>query len=92
VLTDDERSALGVLARSRTAAARLVTRARIVLAAADGTENQSIAAGLNVAEGTVRLWRNRFASQRLPGIERDQPGRGRKIVRAHEALDTIKNQ
>ncbi len=70
VLTDEQRSALGVLARSRTAAARLVTRARIVLLAADGAENQSIAASLNVAEGTVRLWRSRFAGLRLPGIAR----------------------
>jgi transposase len=89
VLTDDERSALGVLARSRTAAARLVTRARIVLMAADGVENQSIAASLNVAEGTVRLWRNRFASQRLPGIERDLPGRGRKPTKRQHWAQTI---
>jgi len=89
VLTDDERSALGVLARSRTAAARLVTRARIVLMAADGAENQSIAASLNVAEGTVRLWRSRFASQRLPGIERDKPGRGRKATKRRHWARTI---
>jgi len=89
VLTDDERSTLTNLARSRTVAARLVTRARIVLAAAEGTENQDIAGALRVAEGTVRLWRRRFARDRLPGIERELPGRGRKATKRKHWARTI---
>lgn len=54
VLSDEERATLTTWARSRTAPARLVTRARIVLAAADGAENQDIAAALGLARGTVR--------------------------------------
>jgi len=89
VLTDDERSALAGLARSRTAAARLVTRARIVLAAADGVENQDIAATLGVAEGTVRMWRRRFAEERRPGIEQERPGRGRRPTKRKHWARTI---
>jgi len=89
VLTDDERRSLTGLARSRTAAARLVMRARIVLAAAEGRENQEIAAALDVAEGTVRLWRRRFAEARRAGIERERPGRGRKATKRKHWARTI---
>jgi transposase len=89
VLTDDERGQLTTLARSRTAAARRVTRARIVLMAADGAENQTIAAELGVAIGTVRTWRDRFATERLPGIEHEKPGRGRKATKRRRWTRTI---
>ena len=72
VLSDEERATLTNWARSRTAPARLVTRARIVLAAADGAENQDIAAELGLARGTVMTWRKRFAADRLAGIEQER--------------------
>lgn len=89
VLTDEERTTLTSWARSRTAAARLVMRARIVLAAADGTENQEIGATLGVAEGTVRTWRRRFAAERLSGIEHERPGRGRRPTKRKHWARTI---
>lgn len=91
LLNDEERATLTTWARSRTAPARLVTRARIVLAAADGAENQDIAADLGLARGTVVTWRNRFAAERLAGIERERPGRGRKATkRKHWARTIVK--
>lgn len=54
VLNDEERETLTALARSRTEPARLVTRAKIVSAAAGGAENQDIADELGLAHGTVR--------------------------------------
>jgi len=89
VLTDEERATLTTLARSRTAPARLVTRAKIVLAAAAGEENQDIAADLGLARGTVVTWRQRFAAERLPGIERERPGRGRKANKRKHWARTI---
>jgi transposase len=89
VLTDEERAMLTNWARSRTAPARLVTRARIVLAAADGAENQDIAADLGLARGTAVTWRNRFAAERLAGIERERPGRGRKATKRKHWARTI---
>ena len=89
VLTDEERATLTSWARSRTAPARLVTRARIVLAAADGAENQDIAAALGLARGTVVTWRKRFAAERLAGIEQERPGRGRKATKRKHWARTI---
>jgi transposase len=89
ILSDEERDALATLVRSRTAAARLVMRAKIVRAAAEGVENQDIAAELGVALGTVRTWRRRFAERRWAGIERDRAGRGRKATKRRHWIRTI---
>ena len=77
-LTDIERSTLVQWSRGRSTPARLVQRAKIVLAAADGWENQAIAAELGCASKTVGEWRNRFAVERLAGIEQDAPRGGRR--------------
>lgn len=89
VLSDEERTTLTNWARSRTAPARLVTRARIVLAAAEGVENQDIAADLGLARGTVVTWRKRFAADRLAGIEQERPGRGRPAHKRKHWARTI---
>ena len=52
-------------------------RAKIVLAAATGQQNKEIADELGTLRKTVALWRNRFAQQRLAGIEKDAPRGGR---------------
>lgn len=77
-LTDIERSKLVQWSRGRSTPARLVQRAKIVLAAAAGRENQAIAAELGCARKTVGEWRNRFAVERLAGIEQDAPRGGRR--------------
>lgn len=59
---------------------RLVTRAKIVLLAADGWTNREIACELEVKRETVGLWRKRFAARGIAGIEKDAPGRGRKAT------------
>lgn len=89
VLTSAEHEVLTLWARSRTAAARLVTRARIVLAAAGGAENQQIARQVGLTVTTVRLWRRRFAEQRLTGIEQERSGRGRKPTKRKHWARTI---
>lgn len=76
-LTDEERIALTKWARGRSTPARLVLRAKIVLAAAAGQRNDEIAADLKCMRRTVGTWRNRFATERLAGIERDAPRGGR---------------
>ncbi len=48
VLSEDERSQLISIARSRSISAALVSRARIVLAAADGEPNSAIAQRLQL--------------------------------------------
>ncbi len=76
-LTDDVRSTLERLSRSRSTEARLVERARIVLLAAEGRRNKDIAAELGITRATVGRWRNRFAENGLGGIEKDAPRGGR---------------
>jgi len=76
-LTDGERVTLTKWSRGRSTPARLVQRAKIVLAAADGRENRTIAAELGCTRRTVGTWRTRFVKDRLPGIEHDAPRGGR---------------
>ena len=77
-LTEEERATLLKWSRGKRTQARVVVRAKIVLAAADGKLNKQIAEELGVSQPTVGKWRNRFSEQRLPGIEKDLPRGGRK--------------
>jgi len=89
-LTEEERKTLTKWSRGRSTPARLVLRAKIVLAAAEGRENQRIAADLGCTRRTVGTWRNRFAERRLAGIEKDAPRGGRiAIVRAAKEAEII---
>ena len=72
VLSDDERTELERRVRARTSTQQAAQRARIVLEAAAGKQNQEIALELGLARGTVRSWRNRFAAHRLEGLS-DHP-------------------
>ena len=65
VLTDEERITLMQWSRGRKTPARLVLRAKIVLAAAAGQENKDIAAELKCTRRTVGTWRSRFVEGRL---------------------------
>jgi transposase len=76
-LTDEQRRTLTKWTRGRSTPARQVRRAKIVLAAADGRENQTIARELRCGRRTVGTWRNRFVTGRLAGIELDAPRGGR---------------
>lgn len=80
-LSDEERGTLTKWSRGRSTPARLVLRAKIVLAAAGGQENKEIAADLGCTRRTVGTWRNRFAALRLTGIEQDAPRGGRTPTR-----------
>ena len=79
-LSEADRHELQKLSRGRSTPARIVLRAKIVLLAADGLQNQDIAYELQTSIPTVGLWRRRFADQGLLGIEKDasRPGRPRK--------------
>jgi transposase len=75
-LTAEEEQEVGRLARSRTAPARLVERARIIDLAARGWRAPGIAAEVGVSERTVRRWVKRFTAQGLAGLaDAPRPGR-----------------
>ena len=65
-LTGSHRRALKRLVRAGRTEQRLVTRAKIVLAAAEGQPNARIARSLRVCEDTVRKWRHRWCA--APGL------------------------
>jgi transposase len=76
-ITDEERVTLLRWSRGRSTPARLILRAKIVLAAAEAKRNIDIARELKTDNQTVGRWRNRFAAQRLAGIQKDAPRGGR---------------
>ena len=89
-VTAEERASLTKGACGRSTPARLVLRAKIVLAAAVGRRNDEIAADLGCTRRTVGTWRNRFAADRLAGIEQDAPRSGRTpSVRVAKEADVI---
>src|SRR5258706_1311764 len=79
-LTDDERTQLRSLARSRTLPDALVARAKLVLCSSEGESNSQIAARLHWTKATVGKWRQRFLQYRLAGLYDElRPGRPRTI-------------
>ena len=88
-MSDGQRDALGVLARSQRAAHREVQRARVLLMAADGVANNAIAQSVSVTPTTVRAWRSRFESEGLAKLGRVRAGRGRKPVIPQSKIDEI---
>jgi transposase len=75
-MSPEEQLAIDELLRSRTAPVRLVERARIVRAAADGRSAPAIAAALGCSRPTVYAWIRRFNAQGLAGLE-ERPRAGR---------------
>jgi len=89
VMSDGQREALGVLARSRAAPHRQVQRAEALLLAADGVANARIAARVGVNASTVRAWRVRFAEDGLAKLGKVREGRGRKSTIPQAKIDEI---
>ncbi|ROO51977.1 transposase [Micromonospora sp. Llam0] len=69
----------GLARRPKTAQA-LATRARIVLACAEGLSNSEVSRRLGVSLPTVGKWRKRFVADRVDGLrDEPRPGAPRKI-------------
>ena len=76
VLSERERNELSRRASKYTLPYFVVTRAKIILLAAEGLENDEIAKRLNTPRKVVSIWRKRFFEERLSGLEeRPRPGR-----------------
>src|SRR5438445_685142 len=79
-LTQEQEAELRRLAASRTLAARVVERAKIVLAAASGKPDQKTAQQLGIARQTVATWRRRFLERGIKGLKDAlRPGRPTKF-------------
>ena len=85
-LSDEDRTVLVQRASSATAAHREVVRARIVLAAAEGTKNVEIARQVGVCVDVASKWRKRFFHQGIEGLkDRRRSGRPRRFGATVEA-------
>ena len=78
-LSADQRRELEARARRYTSPYRDVVRAKIVLMADQGLDNDEIAARLDTNRVIVSKWRKRFYEQGLAGLE-ERPRGGRPRV------------
>ena len=79
VLPPSQRFLLETLARSYTSPYRDVIRAKIILYAADGFDNDEIAARIDTPRQIVSKWRKRFFEEGMAGLE--ERARGGRPVR-----------
>ena len=75
-LTADQRLELEARARRYTLPYRDVVRAKMILMAAAGLDNDEIAARLDTRREIVSKWRKRFFEEGLPGLD-ERPRGGR---------------
>lgn len=74
-LNDDERKTLMSWLRSGTTEYRLVERAKMILAAAEGQTTRRIAETMKTRPARVSKWRTRFSQGRIAGLQ-DAPRKG----------------
>jgi putative transposase len=80
ILTDEEQKQLESIVRSRSLPYGLVTRARIVLLAAQALSNRAIAEKVGLSFQSVCKWRGRYLQHGLSGLyDEIRPGRPRSI-------------
>ena len=75
-LTAEEKNSLESMSRKYTSPYRDVVRAKIILMAARGYNNEEIAFRLNTPRQIVSKWHKRFYCERLMGLQ-DEPRGGR---------------
>jgi transposase len=88
-LTEKEFETLTRWSRGRRTPTRLMKRAKIMLMAAEGQENKTIAELLGIDPRQVSRWRRRFVEKRLAGIEKDLPRGGRKAKKRERMTPLI---
>lgn len=88
-LSSAQRADLNALVRSGKTPQRVVARALIILAAADGQPINAIARACGVSRPTVYLWRDRFQRAGLVGLLKDAPRPGRRPALAPEAIAQV---
>ena len=82
-----DRRRLERLRRSRTSPHRVVERAQIILASAEGQPGSAICQQLGVSRPTVTCWLDRYESSGVAGLLTDRPrsGRPKRITPGDEA-------
>ena len=89
-LTELVRRELEVWSRSRTMPAGIVRRARIILLAADGLNNQTIAEKVGLSGAMVGMWRRRFLAEGLAGLSDEPRPGGPRSIPDQQVTDLIR--
>jgi transposase len=80
ILSTDEREELVRWAQSRTLPSGDVSRARLILALADGLSYREIERKLNTSAPTIARWRKRFEKDRIEGLNPRHKGSRPRVV------------
>ena len=88
-LSEKEVKTLTRWSRGRRTPMRLMRRAKIVLMAAAGRQNKTIAELFGIDPRQVSRWRRRFVQKRLAGIEKDAARGGRKASKRNRMAPLI---
>ena len=87
-LTEAERKELERRERAHRTPDRDRQRAKVILLASAGLENQQIAGKLKLSRMAVGKWRERFSVERIAGLV-DAPGRGRLSNLEPEQMEAV---
>ncbi len=71
-LNEDDKTALKQLVEDRNTPAKIVWRARIVLATAAGLGTMAITRAVGISKRTVWRWQERFVKEGIEGLKRDK--------------------
>lgn len=89
-LTEKELNGLSQIIKASTSEYRMVVRAKIIISASKGHNNEKISKELKVNKNTISKWRKRFFEFRLEGLS-DIKRSGRKCIYGDEKKDEIVN-
>ncbi len=84
-VSPEHRQILERWVRAPSTPQNIVTRARVVLMAAEGAANNRIASELGVSRSTVILWRARFAEGAVSGAARSSGAVGMAVADRQKA-------
>jgi transposase len=89
VVSEDQQKQIEQWSAALGTPQQVALRGRMVLASGLGKSEAAIVAEMNVNRKTVRLWRERFVAQGLPGLWEIAPGRGRKATYSPERIKAV---
>lgn len=89
LITDEQRRTLKIWISAHKTPQSIVTRAKIILMAADGLSNVKIAKELHISRPTVILWRARFLEGGPQALTTILHGRGRPVTYTSEKVQSI---
>jgi transposase len=90
-VSSHDQTLLRVLVSSGKTPQRVALRARIVLEAANGRSNNSLARELGITRPTVLLWRERYVQAGVAGLLKDAPRPGRRKKLGATKVEAIVN-